>query len=145
MTTFHKQTATLARTLAMAAASAALVAGATVASADPQDQRQSAYQRADQGGNHQQADQGANRQQAGRNYASQQANGWGQNYQGDHQWRRGQRIGHDNWTGAQPVDYRAHHLRQPPRGYEWRESNGQYVMAAVATGLIASIILSNGR
>jgi Ni/Co efflux regulator RcnB len=72
--------------------------------------------------------------------------GWGQDNQGaNHQWRRGQRIGYNDWSGAQTVDYRAHHLRAPPRGYEWRESNGQYVMAAVAGGLIASIIMSNGR
>jgi Ni/Co efflux regulator RcnB len=71
--------------------------------------------------------------------------GWGQDYGGAHQWRRGQQIGYNDWNGAQPVDYRSHHLRRPPSGYEWRESNGQYVMAAIATGVIASIILSHGR
>jgi Ni/Co efflux regulator RcnB len=75
----------------------------------------------------------------------QQHQGWGRDYQGSHQWRRGQRIGYNDWNGAQPIDYRAHHLRNPPRGYEWRQSNGQYILAAVATGVIASIILSNGR
>jgi Ni/Co efflux regulator RcnB len=62
-----------------------------------------------------------------------------------HQWRRGDRMGHDDWASSQPVDYRQHRLRQPPRGYEWRESNGRYVLAAVATGVIASIILEGGR
>jgi Ni/Co efflux regulator RcnB len=76
---------------------------------------------------------------------AQQHQGWGRDYQGSHQWRRGQQIGYNDWNGAQPVDYRSHHLRQPPRGYEWRQSNGQYILAAVATGVIASIILSNGR
>jgi Ni/Co efflux regulator RcnB len=71
--------------------------------------------------------------------------GWGQEQQGDHHWRRGERMGYNNWQGAQRVDYRQHHLRRPPRGYEWRESNGQYVLAAVATGLIASIILSGAN
>jgi len=28
---------------------------------------------------------------------------------------------------------------------EWRESNGQYILAAVATGLIASAIINGGR
>jgi len=51
-------------------------------------------------------------------------------------------MGQDDWNGAQPVDYRAHHLRHPPRGYEWRQSNGQYVLAAVVTGVIAATILS---
>ena len=60
-------------------------------------------------------------------------------------WKRGQRMGYNDWQGARAVDYRQHHLRQPPRGYEWRESNGQYILAAVATGLIASIILNSRR
>jgi len=72
--------------------------------------------------------------------------GWGQDYNGAaHTWRRGDHVGRNDWNNAPAVDYRSHHLRQPPRGYEWRESNGQYVLAAVATGLIASIILSHGR
>ncbi len=70
---------------------------------------------------------------------------WGRDYGGAHKWKRGQRMGYNDWSSAPPVDYRAHHLRQPPRGYEWRESNGQYILAAVATGLIASIILNAGR
>ena len=72
--------------------------------------------------------------------------GWGQDYNGgDHNWRRGDHVGRNDWNNAPPVDYRSHHLRHPPRGYEWRESNGKYVLAAVATGLIASIILSHGH
>jgi len=75
-----------------------------------------------------------------------QHSGWGQDYGATaHHWQNGQRIGYNDWSSAQPVDYRAHHLRRPPHGYAWRESNGQYVLAAVATGVIASIILSNGH
>ncbi len=59
------------------------------------------------------------------------------------EWHNGGKIQHNDWARGRHVDYRAHHLRQPPRGYEWREVDGNYVMAAVATGLIASIILSN--
>jgi Ni/Co efflux regulator RcnB len=55
-------------------------------------------------------------------------------------WRKGHRLSHDDWNRGQHIDYRAHHLRAPPRGYEWREVDGNYVMAAAATGLIASII-----
>ena len=72
-----------------------------------------------------------------------QHGGWGQDRGGGHHWQRGERMGYNDWRNAPPVDYRAHHLRRPPRGYEWRESNGQYVLAAVATGLIASIILNS--
>jgi Ni/Co efflux regulator RcnB len=71
--------------------------------------------------------------------------GWGPDQGASHQWNRGEHMGQNDWRSAQPVDYRAHHLRAPPRGYQWRQSNGQYVLAAITTGLIASIILSNGH
>jgi len=74
-----------------------------------------------------------------------QHSGWGQDRGSGHKWNRGERMGYNDWSGAQRVDYRRRHLRRPPNGYEWRESNGQYVLAAVATGLIASIILNSGR
>ena len=63
--------------------------------------------------------------------------GWNNN------WRKGGRMDQDNWRHGSQVDWRSHHLRQPPRGYEWREVNGRYVMAAVATGIIADIILNS--
>jgi hypothetical protein len=31
------------------------------------------------------------------------------------------------------LDWRRHHLRRPPRGYEWREVDGNYVLAAAAS------------
>jgi Ni/Co efflux regulator RcnB len=58
-------------------------------------------------------------------------------------WRKGGHIGRDDWNRGQRVDYRTHHLKAPPRGYEWRQVDGNYVLAAAATGLIASIILSS--
>ena len=57
-------------------------------------------------------------------------------------WRRGRRMDRDAWRYAARVDWRRHHLRAPPRGYEWREVDGRYVLAAVTTGLIADIILN---
>ena len=74
-----------------------------------------------------------------------QRGGWGQDQGAGHHWQSGERMGQNDWNGAQPVDYRAHHLRHPARGYEWRQSNGQYVLAAVASGLVASAILSSAR
>ena len=68
---------------------------------------------------------------------------WGHDQGAGHRWNRGERMGQGDWASAAPVDYHQHHLRRPPHGYEWRESNGQYVLAAVATGVIASIILAN--
>jgi len=57
-------------------------------------------------------------------------------------WRKGGRIDRSDWNRGRRVDHRARRLQRPPRGYEWREVDGNYVMAAMATGLIASIILS---
>ena len=57
-------------------------------------------------------------------------------------WRKGGRIERNDWNRGRRVDYHTRKLQRPPRGYEWREVDGNYVMAAMATGLIASIILS---
>ena len=71
--------------------------------------------------------------------------GWSKDRGENHRWARGQRMGYNDWRSARQIDYREHHLRAPPRGYEWRESNGQYVLGAVATGLIVSAIINSGR
>lgn len=60
-------------------------------------------------------------------------------------WRRGRRIPPSDWNRGAQLDWRAHHLRTPPRGYEWREVDGNYVLAAAATGIIASLIIGSGR
>jgi Ni/Co efflux regulator RcnB len=59
------------------------------------------------------------------------------------EWRQGAKIGKADWGRGQPVDYHAHHLRAPPRGYEWRQVDGNYVLAAAATGLIMSTIIAD--
>jgi len=46
-------------------------------------------------------------------------------------------------NGYYVSDWRRHGLRAPPRGYRWQKVDNQYVLAAVATGLIASVILAN--
>jgi len=58
-------------------------------------------------------------------------------------WKKGGRISHDDWNRGQQVDYHQHHLNAPPRGYEWRSVDGNYVLAAVATGVIASVIMAS--
>jgi Ni/Co efflux regulator RcnB len=57
-------------------------------------------------------------------------------------WSKGQRIGHDDWARGTPVDYYARHLREPPRGYEWRDVDGRAILAAVATGVIADVVVN---
>jgi len=59
------------------------------------------------------------------------------------EWKRGYHMRHEDWDRGQRVDYRQYRLRRPPRGYEWREVDGNYVLAAVATGVIASIVAAN--
>jgi Ni/Co efflux regulator RcnB len=57
--------------------------------------------------------------------------------------RQGGHVAQNDWRNGRVIDYRTNrNLRAPPPGYEWREVNGQYILAAVATGLIASIIMS---
>lgn len=41
------------------------------------------------------------------------------------------------------VDYRQHRLAPPPRGQQWVQVGADYVLVAVATGIIASIILNH--
>jgi Ni/Co efflux regulator RcnB len=58
------------------------------------------------------------------------------------EWKRGGRVPNEYRGGNYVVnDYRAYHLNAPPRGYQWVGVGGDYVLAAVATGLIAQIIV----
>jgi Ni/Co efflux regulator RcnB len=59
------------------------------------------------------------------------------------EFRRGYHIPRE-YRGHQYVvtDYRAHRLYAPPRGQQWVQVGGDYVLVAIATGLIAHLILS---
>lgn len=61
----------------------------------------------------------------------------------DHGWYRGDRIP-PQYRGRQYVvdDWRGHRLTAPPRGYHWVQAGGDYVLIAIATGVIASLILN---
>jgi Ni/Co efflux regulator RcnB len=41
------------------------------------------------------------------------------------------------------TDWHHHHLHRPPHGHVWVQVGGDYVLIALATGIIASIILSH--
>jgi Ni/Co efflux regulator RcnB len=60
-----------------------------------------------------------------------------------HNWHKGDRIPDTYRDKHYEVDWRSHHLRQPPAGYHWVQVNGDYVLAAVATGVIADMLLNN--
>jgi Ni/Co efflux regulator RcnB len=40
-------------------------------------------------------------------------------------------------------DYRTYRLSPPPRGHQWVQVGPDYVLVAIATGLIVSILLNN--
>jgi Ni/Co efflux regulator RcnB len=40
-------------------------------------------------------------------------------------------------------DWRGHHLSEPPRGYHWVNTGGDYVLVAVASGVIADLLLNH--
>jgi Ni/Co efflux regulator RcnB len=65
------------------------------------------------------------------------------NYVRHDEWKKGYHMKSEDWHRAQPVDYRQYHLNAPPRGYEWRSVDGNYVLAAVATGVIASAVVAS--
>ena len=58
-------------------------------------------------------------------------------------WRQGDRLPSEYRGHSYVVDdWRGHGLRPPPRGYHWVGVNGDYVLAAIATGIIADVLLS---
>jgi len=61
----------------------------------------------------------------------------------DHNFYRGGRLP-QYYRGHEYVvdDWREHRLHQPPRGYHWVQVGGDYVLVAIATGIIASILLN---
>ena len=58
------------------------------------------------------------------------------------QWHRGDRMPSAYRTHAYAVDYHRYGLSAPPRGYQYVRSGNDAVLAAVATGVIASVIVS---
>ena len=58
------------------------------------------------------------------------------------EFRRGGYIPPEYRMRAYEVDYRQHHLSAPPRGQRWVQVGADYVLIAIATGVIANIILS---
>jgi Ni/Co efflux regulator RcnB len=61
-------------------------------------------------------------------------------------WRRGEHLGYYQGRYAE-VDYRSNRsLRAPPRGQHWvRSDGGDYLLAAIAGGLIDQVILNGTR
>jgi Ni/Co efflux regulator RcnB len=59
-------------------------------------------------------------------------------------WHRGERIPAQYRSHQYVVDdWRGHRLSAPPHGYHWVQSGGDYLLVAVATGVILQLMLSN--
>lgn len=62
----------------------------------------------------------------------------------EHQFHRGERLPIEYRNRTYVVDdWRAHQLSAPPRGYHWVQVGGDYVLVAIATGIILQLMLSN--
>ncbi len=62
----------------------------------------------------------------------------------NHDFRRGQRLPVEYRHRQYVVnDWRGHHLSAPPRGYHWVQTGGDYVLVAIATGVILQLLLSH--
>jgi Ni/Co efflux regulator RcnB len=61
-----------------------------------------------------------------------------------HKFHRGERLpveyNHKHYVVS---DWRGHHLSAPPRGYHWVQAGGDYVLVAIATGIIVELLLNN--
>jgi Ni/Co efflux regulator RcnB len=62
----------------------------------------------------------------------------------NHEYYRGDRLPADYRHNHYVVnDWRGHQLSAPPRGHHWVQSGNDYVLIAIATGLIATVLLNN--
>jgi Ni/Co efflux regulator RcnB len=60
------------------------------------------------------------------------------------EWRRGGHLPREYRNRQYVVnDWRGHHLSAPPRGQQWVQVGGDYVLASIATGVIVQLLLNN--
>ena len=61
----------------------------------------------------------------------------------NHAFHRGERLPAEYRHRQYVVDdWRNHHLTAPPRGYHWVQSGNDYVLVAIATGIILQLMLN---
>lgn len=65
-----------------------------------------------------------------------------QQYVKHSEWHKGAKIRHEDWQRGEQVDWHAHHLRKPPAGYEWRQVDGNFVLANT-DGVIFSVVIGH--
>ena len=60
----------------------------------------------------------------------------------NHAFHRGDRLPPEYRNRQYVVNnWREHHLSAPPRGYQWVQTGGDYVLAAIGTGIILQLLL----
>ncbi len=61
----------------------------------------------------------------------------------NHEYYKGGRMPKEYRSSHYVVDdWRGHHLSAPPRGYHWVQTGGDFVLVAIATGIIADLLLN---
>ena len=59
------------------------------------------------------------------------------------EWRRGGYVPYQYRSNQYVVsDWRGHRLHAPPRGYHWVQVGSDYVLVAIATGIIAQLLIN---
>src|SRR5450830_1138668 len=62
----------------------------------------------------------------------------------DHSFHRGDRLPPEYRNRQYVVnDWRGHHLKAPPRGYQWVQNGADYMLVAIGTGVIMQLIFGN--
>jgi Ni/Co efflux regulator RcnB len=60
----------------------------------------------------------------------------------EHRFHRGDRLPAEYRNRNYVVDdWREHRLSAPPRGYQWVQTGSDYVLVAIASGIIAQLLL----
>lgn len=89
-----------------------------------------------------------------RDYRDNQGRNWGRDRNDQRRGERGAGPNHQFYRGDRlPPEYRhrqyvvddwrGHRLQAPPRGYHWVQSGGDYMLVAIATGVILQLLLNN--
>ncbi|MGV8897878.1 MAG: RcnB family protein [Burkholderiaceae bacterium] len=61
-----------------------------------------------------------------------------------HDMRKGNYLSHEYRDQRYVVnDWRGRHLNAPPQGYHWVQTGNDYVLVAIATGIIVHLLLNN--
>ena len=59
---------------------------------------------------------------------------------GPHHWQHGDHLPPEYWHHGHEIDWRQHHLRRPPHGYHWVQTDDQYALVGITTGLVNAVI-----